>query len=325
MYGKTQMTQQIAADPELAQAWSWYNKGVEAQERGDHETAIRAYDEALKIHPKLVKAWHNRGVTLRLLGKKEDALKSYDKALEIDPQLAYAWHDRAEALRSLGRKEDATSSHNKAEAIDPTLAKEWRDNPPGEIHAFQTYCKDGLTKREDKKRRAHKLALMWWQITGKPTATCDRCNITIPKDEGYVCKPLILGIRHAGSSLNVSGIPDMICEECFDKSPNAEPFNKQDFNHYVRVVTTMFEKHVALSYGSLRKFADAKGCYRIYESDTHYHTVRNDNDESAILHSPLLVHNPRIAWDRSGQPPAQVQAQRDAFHKKMLDIMKGKA
>jgi tetratricopeptide (TPR) repeat protein len=243
--GKTQ-AQEI--DPKLAQAWSWYNQGVALRQEGRKKDAIKAYDKALEINPKLAKAWNNRGVILRDLGKNKDALKSYDKALEMDPTLAYAWHNRTEALRKLGRREDSIKSHDKAVEIDPTLANAWIDRGTYWGGNLQSFDRDGplssrvlvdfgkLKHRVDKgkKRRAHELALTWWPITGKSTVICDRCNATVSKMEGYICKPLILGIRHAGSpSLDVSGIPDLICEECFDRSPNAEPFDKESFDKYM--------------------------------------------------------------------------------------------
>jgi len=64
-----------------------------------------------------------------------------------------------------------------------------------------------------------------------------------------------------------------------------------------KMVMPTFEKHVVKSYGSLEEFAEADGCYRIYESDTNYHTVRKPADEQAILSSPY-VRNPRLVWKK---------------------------
>ncbi len=63
-----------------------------------------------------------------------------------------------------------------------------------------------------------------------------------------------------------------------------------------------FEKEIVKQYGSLEKFAQADGCYRIYESDTNYHVVRQPADEMGILTSPY-VQNPRIVWQAPTAPP----------------------
>lgn len=58
-----------------------------------------------------------------------------------------------------------------------------------------------------------------------------------------------------------------------------------------------FEKDFVMSYGSLEKFAEADGCYKIYESDTNYHVVRKPADEQGILTSPH-IKNPRLVWKK---------------------------
>ena len=49
-----------------------------------------------------------------------------------------------------------------------------------------------------------------------------------------------------------------------------------------------FEKEVVKSYGSLKKFAQVDGCFKIYESERNYHTVRKPADEQGILTSPYV-------------------------------------
>jgi hypothetical protein len=58
-----------------------------------------------------------------------------------------------------------------------------------------------------------------------------------------------------------------------------------------------FDKEIIRKYGSLEAFAKADGCFRIYESDTGYHTVRKSADEQSILDSPYLK-NLRIVWEQ---------------------------
>lgn len=43
--------------------------------------------KSLDADPYDAKAWNNKGIALDDLGRKEEAIKCYDKALEINPKL----------------------------------------------------------------------------------------------------------------------------------------------------------------------------------------------------------------------------------------------
>jgi hypothetical protein len=60
----------------------------------------------------------------------------------------------------------------------------------------------------------------------KTSAVCDRCNTDIPKDQGFLCKSSIIMAEIGDIKLNGSDIPELICEECFDKDVNSEPYDK---------------------------------------------------------------------------------------------------
>ncbi len=83
------------------------------KERGDNlvasndlESAMRAYDEAIRLAPNYVEALNQRGVTQVRLGRMEDAVASFERALELDPNYAMAVYNRGFALKKLGRHED---------------------------------------------------------------------------------------------------------------------------------------------------------------------------------------------------------------------------
>ncbi len=58
-----------------------------------------------------------------------------------------------------------------------------------------------------------------------------------------------------------------------------------------------FDKDIVKRYESFDEFAEADGCYKIYESDSNYHTVRKPADEQGILDSPYL-DNLRLVWSK---------------------------
>jgi len=85
------------------------------------------------------------------------------------------------------------------------------------------------------KGEAHRLALDFWELSGKSSGICDRCNAEVQRGDGYVCKPEVLGTRLGYGLMDASGIPDLVCETCFDKSPTAEPFDREGFRRYMQV------------------------------------------------------------------------------------------
>jgi tetratricopeptide (TPR) repeat protein len=59
--------------------------GYNALIRGEYDTALGFYDQALKQEPSSVLALLGRGAALQKLGRKEEARQSYDRALKANP------------------------------------------------------------------------------------------------------------------------------------------------------------------------------------------------------------------------------------------------
>jgi tetratricopeptide (TPR) repeat protein len=106
-------------------AWEWSNKGSSLDSLGRDEEAIRCYDKALELDPRLVFAWSNKGVSLKSLGRFEEAICCLDKALELDPRFAGAWNNKGISLNSLGRYDEAICCLDKALEINPRYIKAW--------------------------------------------------------------------------------------------------------------------------------------------------------------------------------------------------------
>jgi len=83
-----------------------------------------------------------------------------------------------------------------------------------------------MASREQTKRRARERALEFWRTTSQNEWLCNRCNDSIPRDEGYLCSPQITGVHSldTGGSLDLSGCPDLICDACFESDAEASPF-----------------------------------------------------------------------------------------------------
>ena len=51
---------------------------------GKREESIEAYDEAIKLEPKLFQAFYNKGLVLSELGRKEEAREAYQEARKFE-------------------------------------------------------------------------------------------------------------------------------------------------------------------------------------------------------------------------------------------------
>lgn len=60
-----------------------FNQGQDAHEKGDFKTAIKLYEEALKIAPEFPEAEFQKGSALQSLGRDAEAEKSYRRAIEL--------------------------------------------------------------------------------------------------------------------------------------------------------------------------------------------------------------------------------------------------
>ncbi len=60
-----------------------FYQGQEAHEKGDLQSALKFYDEALKIVPEFPEAEYQRGTALLSLGKRDEAEKAFRRALEL--------------------------------------------------------------------------------------------------------------------------------------------------------------------------------------------------------------------------------------------------
>ncbi len=83
--------------------------------KGDYETAIKAYDQALKNNTSS-NSYYNKGNALAKLEKYEDAIKAYDKALEIDKNHNDANYNREQVKASLKKQQQEAAKQDSSES-----------------------------------------------------------------------------------------------------------------------------------------------------------------------------------------------------------------
>ena len=103
------------SDKELA-AQAWFSVGYLSQRHktNAHETAIDAYDEAIRLKPDYATAYSNRGVAKNDLGRHDEAIADYDEAIRLKSDYAEAYSNRGNAKSGLGRHDEAIADHDNA-------------------------------------------------------------------------------------------------------------------------------------------------------------------------------------------------------------------
>jgi tetratricopeptide (TPR) repeat protein len=101
---------------------AWFNRGNALASVGRHHDALRDFERAAEIHPRLTRVQLARGNSYMAIERFEEAVESYAQAIHLDPGDAEAYNNRGAALVRLGRLEAARPDYQKAIALDPTHA-----------------------------------------------------------------------------------------------------------------------------------------------------------------------------------------------------------
>ncbi len=88
-----------------------YNRGIDAAEREDYETAIASYRKAIDLDPKLVEGYNNLGNLLMKLNRFEEATLLYQRALEVAPEEPLLHRNLGVLYERLGRIESAVAEY----------------------------------------------------------------------------------------------------------------------------------------------------------------------------------------------------------------------
>lgn len=91
-----------------------YNFAKNVADSGNREGAIRAYREALRLHPDYDQAMNNLANILRDAGELEEAQALLQRAVQLRPDFAAAWMNLGIVQSSLGLLDDAEQSYRTA-------------------------------------------------------------------------------------------------------------------------------------------------------------------------------------------------------------------
>ena len=98
---------------------AWLNLGlIERDERHDHVTAIKKFEQAVALRADFAEAYLNRAFSLGELRCHGEALDGFARALSINPNLVEAERGRALTLWEMKRYKDAIAAYDAALQLD---------------------------------------------------------------------------------------------------------------------------------------------------------------------------------------------------------------
>jgi tetratricopeptide (TPR) repeat protein len=113
----------LAASPRVPPtAQRLVDQGDKLEENGEHNAAIRAYDEAIADDPTFAYAFASRCESEWALDQNAVAARDCERAISLDPHSAYAYRQYALALGDLGENTRALEAATRSIQLDPPQA-----------------------------------------------------------------------------------------------------------------------------------------------------------------------------------------------------------
>jgi tetratricopeptide (TPR) repeat protein len=107
-----------------------------------YEEAIKNFDCAIELNPKLDWAIARRGQTYRFMERYEKALKDFDCAIELNPKLDWAIARRGDTYKLMKRYSEALKDYNRAIELNPKL--DWAIASRGETYRLMQRYSEAL-------------------------------------------------------------------------------------------------------------------------------------------------------------------------------------
>ena len=101
--------------------------GVAHSNLKQHEQAVQAYREALRIQPENVSAWYNLGVAHGKLKQYDQAVPALREALRIQSENASVWYNLGLTYNNLKQYDQAIQAYREALRIQPEYVDAWYD------------------------------------------------------------------------------------------------------------------------------------------------------------------------------------------------------
>ena len=115
----------IRLKPDYAETYN--NRGNAKNDLGRHDAAIADYDRAIRLKPDYAETYNNRGNAKNDLGRHDAAIADYDEAIRLKPDYAEAYNNRGTAKNDLGRHDAAIADYDEAIGLKPDYAEAYNN------------------------------------------------------------------------------------------------------------------------------------------------------------------------------------------------------
>jgi len=114
---------ELGPKDEVLFAGAHYNRGTVYSNLGNYGQAIRDFDKAIDLNPRVDWTYYNRGVAYTKLRNDRQAIRDFDKAIDLNPNFADAYFVRGLLHSTLGNHRQAIRDLDKAIDLNPNFAK----------------------------------------------------------------------------------------------------------------------------------------------------------------------------------------------------------
>lgn len=97
----------------------YLKRGILYRKTGEFQKAIKSYNKAIELSPKLSEAYYQRGMVYDVLRKDQRAMEDYNKAIELNPKSPHIYNNRGIKHNKLGQYHQAIKDYDKAIELDP--------------------------------------------------------------------------------------------------------------------------------------------------------------------------------------------------------------
>lgn len=123
-------------------SWGFYMLGVASKKADEHEQAINALNESLRLDPNHVRGWVQLGRSYLDAGQPAKAITAMDEALKLKPVLSGAERLKGRAYHQLGDHEKAIAMYRLA--VNKNSSDGWALNNLALVHIEQQQYDDAL-------------------------------------------------------------------------------------------------------------------------------------------------------------------------------------
>jgi len=108
--------------PRTETAEGWFRIGIAAEADGELDSAIEAYQQALRMGSPQPEVCFNLGNTFYAMDRNTEAAACFIQATEIDADYVEAWNNLGNVLAEIGKYDDAIPAYHRALSISADYA-----------------------------------------------------------------------------------------------------------------------------------------------------------------------------------------------------------